>query len=273
MRFSVLAAVAAVSILAPLTLRAECRFEADRNAGSDVDGITKVVITAGAGDLKVLGLAGAKRIEGTGKACASSEDLLKQINLQVRREGSVLYVEAILPKLEEVKLFGSVYASLGMKVTLPNNLPVEAQDSSGEAELRDLKSLKMVDSSGELEIENIAELLDLQDSSGEIEIERVGSLRLQDSSGDVRVSKVRGEVDVLSDSSGDIAIDDVGSHVHIQQDSSGDILITQVKGNVLVDADTSGGITARNVSGDFTVRSDTGGGIKFDDVRGRVTTP
>jgi Putative adhesin len=256
MRLIGLAFIATVSIVLPFTAQADsCEFSAERSTGADMDGVTKVVLTTGAGDLKVRGVTGARRAEASGKACASSDELLKKIVLQTRREGSVLYVETIMPELQSA-FFGSTYASVDLNVTLPNNAPLEAQDSSGDSDLRDLKSLKMLDSSGDLAIDNIGEAVTLQDSSG-----------------DVRITKVRGNVEITSDSSGDLKIEEVAGNVHIAQDSSGEIRVTKIRGSVKVDSDTSGGITVRDIEGDFEVGADTSGGVSVDNVRGRVTTP
>ncbi|HEX6638811.1 MAG TPA: hypothetical protein VF033_14225, partial [Steroidobacteraceae bacterium] len=55
----------------------DCKFSADRTGGVDAAGVDKIVIRAGAGDLKVVGGARNVRIEARGKACASTEDLLE----------------------------------------------------------------------------------------------------------------------------------------------------------------------------------------------------
>ena len=255
MRIFVWAALAAAA-LAPAALRAECKFEQERTGGESAAGVSRLVLVAAAGELEVRGDAKATRVEATGKACASSQALLDQITLKTRREGSTLFVEVIMPKLNDVTLFGSNSASLDLRVTLPTTLPVEAQDSSGDAVLEDLKSIKLLDSSGDLTIRNIAGAVDVRDSSGDIEVEGI-----------------TGNVEVLVDSSGDIEIEEVSGNVHIAQDSSGGIELANVKGNVAIDADTSGGIAVRNIGGDFTVAADTNGGIRHDNVTGRVSLP
>jgi len=272
MRIFVWAALAAAA-LAPAALRAECKFEQERTGGESAAGVSRLVLVAAAGELEVRGDAKATRVEATGKACASSQALLDQITLKTRREGSTLFVEVIMPKLNDVTLFGSNSASLDLRVTLPTTLPVEAQDSSGDAVLEDLKSIKLLDSSGDLTIRQIAGAVDVRDSSGNISIERTGNVQVEDSSGDIEVEGITGNVEVLVDSSGDIEIEEVSGNVHIAQDSSGGIELANVKGNVAIDADTSGGIAVRNIGGDFTVAADTNGGIRHDNVTGRVSLP
>jgi DUF4097 and DUF4098 domain-containing protein YvlB len=263
----------AAAALTPCVLKAECKFEQNRSGGDDARGVEKVVLVAGAGDLDVRGSESAKRIEAAGKACASSQALLDKIVLKTHREGSTLFIEAIMPELKDVSLFGSTYASLDLKVTLPKNLPVDTQDSSGDAVLENLASLKMLDSSGDLTVRNIPGAVDLRDSSGDIRVDHVGAVTVQDSSGDIELENIAGNVEIPTDSSGEIDIEEVSGNVHIAQDSSGDIEVQNVKGNVSIDADSSGGISVHNVGGDFTVSADTSGGIRNGNVNGRVSVP
>jgi hypothetical protein len=250
----------------------DCRFRADRSGAIEVAGAQSIVMRTGAGELEVHGREGATRISATGEACASSQELLDALQISVRREGNVAYVETNIP-IDKVKSTDNAYAYIDVTVTVPSNLAVEAQDSSGEAELRDLASLDMRDSSGELEIENIKGALSVQDSSGEIRIRNVGSVKLEDSSGDVLIEKVAGAVDIVSDSSGDLVVRDAGGKVDVRQDSSGDIRVSDVRGSLDVGVDSSGSIHARNIDGDFTVGADGSGGITHENVKGKVRTP
>jgi DUF4097 and DUF4098 domain-containing protein YvlB len=267
----------ALLAVAPATALAwgdECDFRADRAAAVDTRGVEKVVIQAGAGDLNVTGRANAARIEARGTACADSQAMLDAAQIVARREGNVVYLETKLPQDDENFSWGkNKYARIDVSITLPVNIAVEAQDSSGDAQLEDLKSLQMLDSSGDLEIFRIAGLVDVQDSSGDLTIRGAGSVRAQDSSGDLGVDEVRGDVDVTVDSSGDIQIAHVTGNVRIQQDSSGGIRIEEVKGSVTVDADSSGDIFAGRVGGDFTVSSDSSGNIEHESIGGHIRVP
>lgn len=252
----------------------DCKFTADRAGGVDAKGVEKVVIRAGAGDLKVLGPANATRIEARGVACAAKQDLLDKTQISVRREGNTVYVETNLPQDENGwSFFRNDYAYIDLGVALPSNLPVEAVDSSGNAAFKDLAALKLQDSSGNLDIRRVTGLVDVTDSSGDLVVEDAGSVRVSDSSGDVEIETVRGGVDIDDDSSGDIRILKAGGSVHVKQDSSGNIRVEDVRGNVDVDADSSGDIFAAKVSGNFTVREDGSGSIDHDAVTGRVDIP
>ena len=251
-----------------------CEFRAERAAGVDAKGVEKVVIRAGAGDMKVIGRGNAVRVEARGVACAAKQDLLDRSQISVRREGNVVYVETQLPQDDEKWSWGrDQYAYIDIGIALPSNLPVEAVDSSGDAVFEDLKALQLLDSSGDLTVSRIAGLTDVTDSSGDLEIQAAGSVRVHDSSGDIEINDTRGDVDVVQDSSGDIRIEKVAGNARIEQDSSGDIRVQEVKGSFVVDSDSSGGIYAADVSGDFTVSSDSSGSIEHESIGGKISIP
>jgi DUF4097 and DUF4098 domain-containing protein YvlB len=253
----------------------DCNFHAERAGGVDAKGIEKVVIHAGAGDMKIVGRSNAVRVEARGTACAGKQDLLDASQINVRREGNVVYVETALPQNNDGGWNWSKndYAYIDIGIALPSNVPVEATDSSGDTNIEDLAALTIQDSSGDLEIHRIAGLTDVTDTSGDLDIDDAGSVRVRDSSGDIEIDKVRGDAEITSDSSGDIHIAQVGASVHIGQDSSGGIRVEDVRGNVTIDSDSSGDIYAGHVGGDFTVTEDGSGDIDHDSVSGKVTIP
>jgi hypothetical protein len=251
----------------------DCKLTAQRSGSADASGAEKIVIRAGAGDLKVRGQA-SSTVDARGTACSNKQALLDATQISVRREGRVVYVETTLPQNEDGVSWGkNEYAVLDIEISLPANLPVEAIDSSGDSSFTGLQSLDVQDSSGDLEISRIAGALVVGDSSGDVEIEGAGSLRLRDSSGDVEVDDIRGNVEVLVDSSGDLRIRKVDGNVDIDQDSSGSIRVEDVKGSVIVDSDSSGDIYAGRVGGDFTVGSDSSGSVEHSEVRGKISVP
>ncbi len=250
----------------------DCRHSAERSATADAAGITRVVIGAGAGDLRVRGAPAASRIQAGGRACASSDDLLAKIQIDSRREGDTLYLKTLMPDLQDGFL-RNVYATLDLSVQVPDSVAVELEDSSGDLELSRVKSAIVADGSGDMEVRDIAGDLDVSDSSGDIEIERVaGNLRVKDSSGDMELEEIRGQVEIPVDSSGDIRIVQAGS-VHIRQDTSGNIVIRRVNGDVRIDTDSSGDIDVAEVGGNFSVGTDGSGSIRQTKVLGSVELP
>jgi hypothetical protein len=251
----------------------ECKLGAERAGGIDTQGVAKIVIRAGAGNLKVTGMDSA-RVEARGKACANKQELLDATQISVRREGNVVMVETTLPQDRGNWSWGrDEYAYLDIDIRVPAAIAIEAIDSSGDASFSDLQSLQVQDSSGNLEVARIAEGLVVEDGSGDIDVTRVGRVRLQDSSGDVEVDEVRGDVEVPVDSSGDLRIARVDGKVDIDQDTSGNIRIEDVKGSVDVDSDSSGDIYAGRIGGAFSVGSDGSGSIEHESVRGRISVP
>src|SRR4051795_4208814 len=71
---------------------------ATRTANAPASGITKVVIIGRAGSLDVKGQSGATEIRAKGEAEASSEDVLKKMQLVATRSGSTLTIEAQIPE-------------------------------------------------------------------------------------------------------------------------------------------------------------------------------
>jgi hypothetical protein len=251
----------------------DCRHSAERAVSVAAAGITKVVIGAGAGDLKVRGQPGLSQIQAKGEACASKEDLLARIQIESRQEGSTLYLKTLMPSLEGGNFLSNSYATLDLAVQVPDSATIDLEDSSGDLELGRVKSAIVADSSGDLEIEDIAGDLDVSDSSGDIEIERIaGNLKVKDSSGDMQLRQIQGQVEIPIDSSGEINIVQAGA-VHIHQDTSGEIVIRRVNRDVRIDSDSSGDIDVAEIGGNFSVGADGSGDIRQAKVVGTVELP
>jgi hypothetical protein len=251
----------------------DCKHNTHRTANAAGPDIKRVVVEAGAGDLTVRG-GDSRDVTVEGKACASSDELLQDIKLEIRREGDTVYVRTVLPEISGLVIGFARYAYIDVTVDLPKTASLKLDDSSGDMRVSNVQGASITDSSGDQTLEHIAGDLDVADSSGEIRITDVsGGLRLRDSSGDVDVNGVQGDVVVTVDSSGDLDISHVTGGVHILSDSSGDIEITDVKRDVLIDDDSSGGIAVHDVGGNFTVGSDGSGGIDYDRVSGTVHVP
>lgn len=251
----------------PALATADCDKTAERTAQLDAAGITKVVVQAGAGELRVRGEHGRTKLEANGKACARTQALLDQVKLLSRREGNTLYLETVFPE----DSWGNT--SMDLAVALPDNVEANFEDSSGDFTLQNIRAAVVADSSGDLEIADIAGDLEVTDSSGDLRIERIaGTLTVTDSSGDMELTEISGTVRIPVDSSGSITIEKAAA-VEIQTDSSGDIEISQVQGDVSIDNDSSGDIEVRQVGGKFTVRNDSSGKIRQERVAGAVSLP
>ncbi|MEO0424285.1 MAG: hypothetical protein AAF184_18240 [Pseudomonadota bacterium] len=224
----------------------DCDEETRLEREVDLAGIRTVAIEAGAGSLEVVGRAGIDQLELVGFACARTQALLREVSLRVERRGDTLLVETVLPRQRDDN------ARLSLEVELPPHLALRIRDSSGSLEVRDVATLELTDSSGSITISEVpGEVYIVADSSGSIDIADVGSVRIdQDSSGSIDVVRA--------------------ASVHIERDSSGSISARDVVGDVYVGSDTSGSIDVNDVGGNFTVRRDTSGGVRHRNVAGVV---
>jgi hypothetical protein len=246
--------VAAVALLAlPITAFAwnDCKFSAERKGGVDTTGAERVEILARAGDLTVRPASGSA-LGAAGRACASRQEFLDETQLHVKRAGNVIQVHVQTP--EKMSGIGTFYAFLDLQVVVPEGLPVEITDSSGDMSLDGVRVVRVTDSSGDIVARHLPADVEIDDSSGDI--------RVEDAAGAVRVT----------DSSGDIVIRGATS-VHIPQDSSGDMLIERIAGDVLVDRDSSGDVIVADVGGNVELRADGSGLVRVTDARGTVQLP
>lgn len=260
--------VAAAAIVAtalgclPAGLAADtCRYEADRNATLAAENATRLRIIAGAGKLEIRGHSDLRQIRIRGRACASDQETLDQIQLETGRSGDEIRVEAKLPSggrqfygmlFKRKWSFGTVL--LDLEVDVPDAMALDIVDGAGSVAIRDTGPLALQDSSGDVEIENVA-----------------GDASVRDGSGSVDIRRIRGDV-TLTDGSSDLSVTDVDGSVRIR-DGSGGIRVARVARAVTVTSDGSGSISVRKVDGDFTVERDGSGTVHYDDVLGQVSVP
>ncbi len=232
----------------------ECRHEAERSATVDASGARRLVIGAGSGSLKIEGKAGLTSVRIRGRACASSADLLEDIELTARRSGQDVLVEANERRNESGWSFrGNQYARLDVVVEVPAGMAAEIDDGSGSMDLSNLGSVTIEDGSGEIVADNLNGDVEIDDGSGEIRLVNVtGAVRIDDGSGEITLHNVGGAVDI--------------------DDSSGEIDIRTARSNVRI-SDSSGSIDVSDVGGDFVVTNDSSGEIDYENVKGRVDIP
>jgi DUF4097 and DUF4098 domain-containing protein YvlB len=257
-----------------VSLAEDCKLTAERTGQLAIAGAKRIAIEARAGDLTVKGRPGVSQVAAKGKACASDQTMLDRIQIEMRLEGEVLQVTARMPDITADDAPRNAYATLDLVVDVPDQLPLELIDSSGDMEVDGVAALDVTDSSGDIDISRVAGDLAVQDSSGDVEIDEVGkNLRIRDSSGDVEVEDVHGNVEVESDGSGSLEFMRVGQNIRIGHDGSGDIRISNVKGDARVDSDGSGEVNVSDVAGSFTLGSKGSGSVDVADVGGAVNIP
>jgi hypothetical protein len=267
-----------LAIAGPAAADDQCRHEARREGAAPAAGHERIRIEAGAGTLMVTGRKGLGEVKARGRACSSLEELVAATDIEVRRDGNVLIVAAVLPEPREVSgsfwSSNSAYATLDLEIDVPADIPLDVEDSSGDLTLEDVAATTLADSSGDIRIRNVGGDLKVTDSSGSIDIAHVhGSLRLSDSSGAIDVEDVAGDVLIPVDSSGDLSVRRVQGSVTIETDTSGDIDLVEVRRDVRIAIDSSGSISVEDVGGDFTVGTDSSGSIRHSRVAGAVSVP
>ena len=250
----------------------DCRHTAPRKSQSPAAGVSRVVIHADSGYLKVEGTPGATQIAATGTACTSDEDFLERITLTMRRSGSDLHITTDIP--DKTVIFGFFSARLDLGITLPAGLPVVIDDDSGWIKLSNTGTTTIDDDSGLIEVVGIRGDLTIHDDSGSIDINGVtGNVTVEDDSGELTVKNVGGNVEI-EDDSGSITIASVQGSLRIREDDSGSITVQNVKRDVMIDDDGSGGIDVTDVGGGFVVgQKSGGGGIEYARIAGRVRVP
>jgi len=252
MRTQLTLALALLAASASASMFDDCTYTAARSASLPVAGATSIRIIGRAGELKIVGSRGATEVRAKGTACTSEKDNLDRITLTATRDGSVLRIEAKVPETSGFMTWGR--NGLDFEVSVPANLPLRIDDSSGELHVEGVGAADIHDSSGALHVRDVS-----------------GDLRIDDSSGEITVDHVGGTL-TIEDSSGSIDIEDV-AEVNIPSDGSGSVEVRHVRNNVTIGSKGSGSVSVEDVGGDLTVRSKGSGHVDYDGVRGRVSVP
>ena len=238
MRRTLLPALSLLLVTLPAAARAQRDYTARRDTTVDARGASRIEVEAHAGSLRIVGVSGLGEVRVRGTAHASDRELLDEIRLVARREGSVVVVRADIPERGRTWRAGwndAYYRGLDLVIEVPAGIAARVEDSSGDVAIRGVGALELLDSSGSIEVEDVA------------------SARIDDSSGEIRVRNVRGDVEL--------------------RDGSGSIEVEDTRGAVIVARDGSGGVSARRVGGDFVVEQGRASRISYSEVRGRVDIP
>jgi hypothetical protein len=228
-----------------------CDVSRDLERTVSADGVSRLTVHAGSGELRIEGHDDLTEIVAVGRACASEEEYLDDLTMSVEARGDDVTLETHYPDRSG---WGSGRASIDLVVMVPTGLAVDVDDSSGGMEVEGTGALRIDDSSGSIRVADIRGAVSIDDSSGGIEVRGVeGDLTLEDGSGGIELRAVAGTVRV--------------------RDGSGSIEVVEAGADVIVESDGSGSIGVRDVAGSFRVERDGSGGIRHSDVRGSVVIP
>jgi hypothetical protein len=221
-----------IAILPALALQlGECRYSEPRTANIDVSAAQRVVISAGAGDLEVVGRPGLRQARIRATACASDRALLAEINLTATRSGNGVRIHA---NDEERQLSGNEYARLDVVIELPAGIAADISDGSGDVVLSGLGALILADGSGDIDVSDLTGSVAITDGSGEITLRDVqGEVEIEDGSGEITVTGVTRDVHI-NDASGGITVDNVGGSFTVGNDGSGDVDYRAIRGAVRI---------------------------------------
>ncbi|MGY0557022.1 DUF4097 family beta strand repeat-containing protein [Lysobacter sp. A421] len=248
-------------LMLPLVAFAQQKCEHTRafELSPDLAGIETVVFEVGAFDLDVKAATGASA-QLQGKACASSAKKLEQLQFRHQRHGDRLVVSMDSDGNGDsdgwqLSLFGNNYAYMQLTATLPDDVAVQVDTGSGDADIDGVASLDLVVGSGDADVRRVP-----------------GSVSVVVGSGDAELADI-GPLEVGSVGSGDLEASDVAGDVKIGSIGSGDIGLARVEGNVQVGTIGSGSLDVDTVSGDLRVRSIGSGDVNHRGVKGTVDLP
>lgn len=269
-----LAALIGSALLSPAASAAPaCAHTAPQALTLDLAGARGVIFEVGAQDLQLVSRnAGDGRL--SGRACASSKDLLSTLSITQRREGDQQVVRMERSQGVLNLNLGNSYAWLELRGALPARLPVTVRVRSGDATVSGAPSLHASVGSGDLEASDIAGSVTLSVGSGEAQLQRIGSLQLEAvGSGDVNAQAIAGAARIGSLGSGDISLKQVKGNVDIGNVGSGDIALDGVGGNVSLRAMGSGALEVRDVAGNLSATTVRSGQVRHQRVHGQVQLP
>jgi DUF4097 and DUF4098 domain-containing protein YvlB len=253
----------------------DCKFKAERNLDIDPAGLKALALVLGSSDAQVEGVAGIKRIEVRGKACASEEEWLKDLTIDQERSGDRVRVTTSKNRSgTHMNLFGSSYAYIDLTVRIPTDLALEVDAGSGDADVTNVASLRFTSGSGDLKAHHIVGDVLVKVGSGDAIIDDIGGLNVERvGSGDIRASNSRGDIKVGHVGSGDVTFADVRGSVRIESVGSGDVGVRRTGGDVEIGSIGSGDVTVDGVGGNFIVHSAGSGDLHHHQVTGKVEVP
>lgn len=246
-------------LLLPLTALAQgdCEHTRTFQLQPDLAGVAVVEFDIGPHRLDLRGSADAPP-DLRADVCASDPDLLERLELRQQRTG-----DRLLVSIEHDSpgwwsgLFGDHRLDVRLWATLPDDLPVELDLGSGDADIRGISELELSVGSGEAVVHGVAGPVRATVGSGDIELRQVGALRIGSvGSGDLQARDVGGDVDVGSIGSGDVELERVAGDIEVGSIGSGDLDAHEVQGGLRVDDLGSGDVDHVGVQGSIDLPED-----------------
>ena len=250
-----------------------CQFSADRHFDIDPAGLRALRFELGSSDLQVHGVAGLAKIEVHGKACASEQAWLADLDMTQARDGNKVTVKPT-PHAHHNGGLGDNYAYIDFDVRVPVGLALEVDSGSGDSNISNIAALDFESGSGDLKLDKVTGAVNVKVGSGDVIASDLGSFGLRSAgSGDVNANTVHNDVKVGHVGSGDLHFADVHGAVQIDSIGSGDLGVQRIGGDVVVGAIGSGDISAEHVTGNLVVKAAGSGEIHHSQISGKVDVP
>jgi len=235
----------------------------EKKLNLDAEGLSSLMVEAGAGSMKVQGVNGLDEIQVFADIYTDSK---YKNNVEISLE-EVSGNGVLIAKTKSRKGFwigSSPHIDLVVKV--PQKMMLDISDGSGWVDVSNIgASVKINDGSGDIEVSKITGPITINDGSGEIVVsDVVGSVTIDDGSGEMELTDIQGDLDISDGSGGIYAKNITGTALFA--DGSGDMEIRSISGEVTVD-DGSGDIDINGAGGLKIIESGSGG-LKVKNVEG-----
>jgi len=250
-------------------------FSEPRSLKLDYSGVRCVVFNVGENKLRVDASPHPQPLL-SGYACATSKAVLGKLALREERQGDQLLVSVEREGSADERDGGRVhgYGYMDLRVSVPLEVAVEVNVTSGDAWVTGAHSLTAKVGSGDLEARRIQGGVSVSVGSGEVELRDIGALTVGSiGSGELDVENVRGLVRVNSIGSGDFDLEGADGDVRVEAIGNGEMDIERVRGSVTVGSLGAGKLEVEDVAGDFTVKARGHGRVEWRRVGGVVEIP
>ncbi len=190
--------------------------------------IDRLNIDAGAGYLKVTGVAGLDKIEVDAEIWAHSRSESDyRLTLDGFGSNAELIAEPYRNQGMRFNVGGS--ARIDLTVRVPQHLMLDIDDGSGDMLVKEVDGKVIIeDGSGRIDVQRLGGDLKIDDGSGEILIDDVaGNVTISDGSGDMFVRNV-GKTLTIDDGSGDIDVSNI-HELKIEESGSGDVSVNDAE--------------------------------------------
>jgi hypothetical protein len=208
-----------------------------RELSLETSGVGTLSISAGSGELVVVGVPGSSEIMvtatievDTGNSDKARKKIDSDMVLRLEKERETAVLKAYF---DEGGFSWGADTAIHLEVRMPEGLDLAIDDGSGSLEVSNVHgNIKLDDGSGSITLTDVGGTVEIEDGSGSIVVDRAGgNLAIDDGSGSITVRGVAGSV-VVDDGSGGIDVSDIDQDLIIVDDGSGSLNVSDVRGHV-----------------------------------------